>query len=214
MGKPLGRRALLTGSLLPPRHSAEPAPALKQQLLACEPTASHPCCGGDKGCHHPRPPPQPGLPLEGLGQGGGAGAAEMGFPMAFPGGAAADPQGSPAEVSAPPSPEVGSAGAAPRLAPSVPRSPRLCSVQPQSRDPRPTGERAPSSGRPAVSSPGSTTPAFLGEGPRKFAFSSSGGHDLRNATRRSPLCFKKQDLGEDKSISTPSAVDHRSWKSE
>lgn len=55
VGKPLGRRALPTGSLLPPRHSAEPAPALKQHLLACEPTASHPCCGGEKGCHPPCP---------------------------------------------------------------------------------------------------------------------------------------------------------------
>ena len=86
------------------------------------------------------------------------------------------------------------------------------SLRAETHDPLENGPLLP--GRPAVSSPGSTTPAFLGEGPRKFAFSSSGGHDLRNATRRSPLCFKKQDLGEDKSISTPSAVDHRSWKSE
>lgn len=84
---------------------------------------------------------------------------------------------------------------------------------PRPSDPLENGPLLP--GRTAVSSPGSTTPAFLDEEPRKFAFSSSGGHDLRrNATRRSPLCFKKQDLREDKSISTPSAVDHRSWKSE
>lgn len=179
VGKPLGRRALLTGSLLPPRHSAEPAPALKQQLLACEPTASHPCCGGDKGCHHPRPPPQPGLRSA-------------------------------------PLPRPRSEAQAPPLA-WLPLSRALLasaqfSLRAETHDPLENGPLLP--GRPAVSSPGSTTPAFLGEGPRKFAFSSSGGHDLRNATRRSPLCFKKQDLGEDKSISTPSAVDHRSWKSE
>lgn len=63
VGKPLGTRALPTGSLLPLRHSAEAAPALKQQLLACEPTASHPCCGGNKGCD----PPPAGAALGGSG---------------------------------------------------------------------------------------------------------------------------------------------------
>lgn len=53
----------------------------------------------------------------------------------------------------------------------------------------------------SISSPGSTTPAFLDEGPRKFAFSSSREHDLiRNAMQRSPLCLKKQDLGEEEAF--------------
>ena len=53
VGKPLGTRALQTGSLLPPRHCAEPAAALKQRLLAREHMANHLCCGANKGCYLP-----------------------------------------------------------------------------------------------------------------------------------------------------------------
>ena len=79
--------------------------------LAREHTAGHLCCGG-----HEATTPRPGLPLEGLGQAGRAGAAESGFPT--------QPQrGSPVAVSTPPSP--GS-----RL-PAPPRA-RLPSPQPVS----------------------------------------------------------------------------------
>ena len=90
-GSPWGTRgsgALQTASL---RHSSAGGSS-KQQPLAREHTAGHLCCGV-----HEATTPRPGLPLEGLGQEGRAGAAETGFQT--------QPQrGSPAAVSTPPSP--------------------------------------------------------------------------------------------------------------
>lgn len=178
-----GPGALQAATLPPPRHSSAGGSS-KQQPLAREHTAAHLCCGGNKAAT-----PRPGLPLEGLGQEGRTGAAET-VPNAVSEG---QPRGGQHPSLAP---EFRSAGAAPRSA--------QCSVGARDR-------RAPS-WCPSVSSPGSTTPAFLDERPRKLVLSSSREHDLRrSATQRSPLCLKR-DLRED-SISAPSAVDHRSWKS-
>lgn len=176
VGKPLGDQGLLqAASLPPPRHSSAGGSS-KQQPLAREHTAAHLCCGGNKAAT-----PRPGLPLEGLGQEGRTGAAET-VPNAVS-------EGQPRGGQHPSlSPEFRSAGAAPRLAPSAPRSAQ-CSVGARDR-------RAPS-WCPSVSSPGSTTPAFLDEWPRKLVLSSSREHDLRrSATQRSPLCLKR-DLRED-----------------
>lgn len=142
--------------------------------------------------------PRPGLPLEGPGQEGGAGAAETGFQTEFQRGRAEDPQGSPVEVSAPPTPHGSSEARAPPLT-RLPLPHALASApfSLRARDPLQNAPLLPCRCL-SISSPGSTTPAFLDEGPRKFAFSSSREHDLiRNAMQRSPLCLKKQDLGEE-----------------
>lgn len=163
-----GPGALQAASLPPPRHSSAGGGS-KQQPLAREHTAAHLCCGGNKAAT-----PRPGLPLEGLGQEGRTGAAET-VPNAVSEG---QPRGGQHPSLAR---EFRSAGAAPRSA--------QCSVGARDR-------RAPS-WCPSVSSPGSTTPAFLDERPRKLVLSSSREHDLRrSATQRSPLCLKR-DLRED-----------------
>lgn len=157
-----GPGALQAATLPPPRHSSAGGSS-KQQPLAREHTAAHLCCGGNKAAT-----PRPGLPLEGLGQEGRTGAAET-VPNAVSEG---QPRGGQHPSLAR---EFRSAGAAPRSA--------QCSVGARDR-------RAPS-WCPSVSSPGSTTPAFLDERPRKLVLSSSREHDLRrSATQRSPL-FKK-----------------------
>ena len=141
---------------------------------------------------------RPGLPLEGPGQEGGAGAAETGGSQQnFKGAGLKTPRAALWRSARPPTHHETKEAPAPPLA----WLPLPCALLRSASEPRDPLQNAPL--LPcrclSISSPGSTTPAFLDEGPRKFSRSRE--HDLiRNAMQRSSLCLKKQDLGEEKAF--------------
>lgn len=162
VGKPLGDQGHCRPRPCRPRGTAPPAAALNSSRWL---VSTRPPTSAVEATR--LRPPGRGCPWR-VGQEGRTGAAET-VPNAVS-------EGQPRGGQHPSlSPEFRSAGAAPRSA--------QCSVGARDR-------RAPS-WCPSVSSPGSTTPAFLDERPRKLVLSSSREHDLRrSATQRSPL-FKK-----------------------
>lgn len=168
VGKPLGDQGHCRPRPCRPRGTAPPAAALNSSRWL---VSTRPPTSAVEATR--LRPPGRGCPWR-VGQEGRTGAAET-VPNAVS-------EGQPRGGQHPSlSPEFRSAGAAPRSA--------QCSVGARDR-------RAPS-WCPSVSSPGSTTPAFLDERPRKLVLSSSREHDLRrSATQRSPLCLKR-DLRED-----------------